>query len=170
MDRSADGSIFPQTPKIMADKDYSMTANYKIVAVTAGVHQQAGESHLNLVQRNVNAFKSVVSQIIKYSSNCIIIVVSNPVVILTYVSWKLSGLPKHLVIGSGYNLDSARFCYLVAEKLGIRLSSCHGWILGEHGNSSVVVRSGVNMAGVSLQKLNPEMGTNNDHETWKEVA
>lgn len=56
--------------------------------------------------------------------------------ILTYVTWKLSGLPKHRVIGSGCNLDSARFRYLMAEKLGIHPTSCHGWILGEHGDSS----------------------------------
>uniref|UniRef100_A0A8D1QY15 L-lactate dehydrogenase n=1 Tax=Sus scrofa TaxID=9823 RepID=A0A8D1QY15_PIG len=156
------GSLFLQTPKIVADKDYSVTANSKIVVVTAGVRQQEGESRLNLVQRNVNVFKFIIPQIVKYSPDCIIIVVSNPVDILTYVTWKLSGLPKHRVIGSGCNLDSARFRYLMAEKLGVHPSSCHGWILGEHGDSSVAVWSGVNVAGVSLQELNPEMGTDND--------
>ena len=117
-------------------QDYSVTANSKIVVVTAGVRQQEGESRLNLVQRNVNVFKFIIPQIVKYSPECIIIVVSNPVDILTYVTWKLSGLPKHRVIGSGCNLDSARFRYLMAEKLGIHPSSCHGWILGEHGDSS----------------------------------
>nr|KAF6426466.1 hypothetical protein HJG59_009164 [Molossus molossus] len=92
------GSLFLQTPKIVADKDYSVTANSKIVVVTAGVRQQEGESHLNLVQRNVNVFKFIIPQIIKYSPDCIIIVVSNLVDILTYVTWKLSGLPKHHVI------------------------------------------------------------------------
>ncbi|NP_001401162.1 L-lactate dehydrogenase B chain isoform 3 [Homo sapiens] len=96
-------------------------------------------------------------------------IVADKVDILTYVTWKLSGLPKHRVIGSGCNLDSARFRYLMAEKLGIHPSSCHGWILGEHGDSSVAVWSGVNVAGVSLQELNPEMGTDNDSENWKEV-
>ncbi|XP_044776122.1 L-lactate dehydrogenase B chain-like isoform X2 [Neomonachus schauinslandi] len=96
-------------------------------------------------------------------------IVADKVDILTYVTWKLSGLPKHRVIGSGCNLDSARFHYLMAEKLGIHPSSCHGWILGEHGDSSVAVWSGVNVAGVSLQELNPEMGTDNDSENWKEV-
>nr|XP_054094262.1 L-lactate dehydrogenase B chain isoform X1 [Callithrix jacchus] len=163
------GSLFLQTPKIVADKDYSVTANSKIVVVTAGVRQQEGESRLNLVQRNVNVFKFIIPQIVKYSPDCIIIVVSNPVDILTYVTWKLSGLPKHRVIGSGCNLDSARFRYLMAEKLGIHPSSCHGWILGEHGDSSGAVWSGVNVAGVSLQELNPEMGTDNDSENWKEV-
>uniref|UniRef100_A0A2K6TCC9 L-lactate dehydrogenase n=1 Tax=Saimiri boliviensis boliviensis TaxID=39432 RepID=A0A2K6TCC9_SAIBB len=141
------GSLFLQTPKIVADKDYSVTANSKVVVVTAGVSQQEEESRLNLVQRNVNVFKFIIPQILKYSPDCIIIVVSNPVDILTDVTWKLSGLPKHRVIGSGCNLDSARFCYLTAEKLGTHPSSCHGWILGEHGDSSVAVWSGVNVAG-----------------------
>ncbi|ELR58159.1 L-lactate dehydrogenase B chain [Bos mutus] len=167
------GSLFLQTPKIVADKDYSVTANSKIVVVTAGVRQQEGESRLNLVQRNVNVFKFIIPQIVKYSPDCIIIVVSNPVDILTYVTWKLSGLPKHRVIGSGCNLDSARFRYLMAEKLGIHPSSCHGWILGEHGDSSEVdpETGSLNhvVAGVSLQELNPEMGTDNDSENWKEV-
>ena len=162
-------SLFLQTPKTVADKDYSVTSNSKIMVVTAGVRQQEGESHLNLVQRNVNVFKFIIPQIIKYSPDCTVIVVSNPVDILTYVTWKLSGLPKHHVIGSGCNLDSARFRYLMAEKLGIHPSSCHGWILGEHGDSSVAVWSGVNVAGVSLQDLNPEMGTDSDSENWKEV-
>uniref|UniRef100_A0A8C5V5X5 L-lactate dehydrogenase n=1 Tax=Microcebus murinus TaxID=30608 RepID=A0A8C5V5X5_MICMU len=149
------GSLFLQTSKIVADKDYSVTANSKIVVVTAGVRQQrGGESSQS------GAEKRVVSvhypQIVKYSPDCIIIVVSNPVDILTYVTWKLSGLPKHRVIGSGCNLDSARFRYLMAEKLGIHPSSCHGWILGEHGDSSVAVWSGVNVA-------------DNDSENWKEV-
>lgn len=87
------------------------------MVVTAGVRQQEGESRLNLVQRNVNVFKFIIPQIVKYSPDCIIIVVSNPVDILTYVTWKLSGLPKHRVIGSGCNLDSARFRYLMAENL-----------------------------------------------------
>ncbi|NXP10554.1 LDHB dehydrogenase, partial [Thinocorus orbignyianus] len=163
------GSLFLHTHKIVADKDYAVTANSKIVVVTAGVRQQEGESRLNLVQRNVNVFKHIIPQVVKHSPNCIILVVSNPVDILTYVTWKLSGLPKHRVIGSGCNLDTARFRYLMSERLGIHPSSCHGWILGEHGDSSVAVWSGVNVAGVSLQELNPAMGTDKDAENWKEV-
>uniref|UniRef100_A0A673V072 L-lactate dehydrogenase n=1 Tax=Suricata suricatta TaxID=37032 RepID=A0A673V072_SURSU len=154
------GSLFLQTPKIVADKDYSVTANSKIVVVTAGVRQQEGESRLNLVQRNI----------VKYNPNCIIIVASDPVDILTYVTWKLSGLPKLCVIRSGCNLDSARLCNLMAKKLGIHSSSCHGWILGEHGDSSVAVWSGVNVAGVSLQELNSEMGTDNGSESSAELS
>uniref|UniRef100_A0A8C2R3T5 L-lactate dehydrogenase B chain n=1 Tax=Capra hircus TaxID=9925 RepID=A0A8C2R3T5_CAPHI len=81
--------------------------------------------------------------------------------ILIYVTWKLSGLPKHCVVGSGCNLDSARLHYFMAEKLGIHPS--------KHGNSSMAVWSGVNVATVSLQEVNPEMGIDNDSENWKEV-
>ncbi|XP_076863740.1 L-lactate dehydrogenase B-B chain [Brachyhypopomus gauderio] len=163
------GSLFIKTPKIVSGKDYSVTSNSRVVVVTAGVRQQEGETRLDLVQRNVNIFKHIIPQIVRYSPNCILIVVSNPVDILTYVTWKLSGLPKHRVIGSGTNLDSARFRYLMAERLGIHPSSFNGWILGEHGDSSVPVWSGANVAGVNLQKLNPDIGKDKDKENWKET-
>ncbi|CAK6960038.1 L-lactate dehydrogenase A chain [Scomber scombrus] len=163
------GSLFLKTHKIVGDKDYSVTAHSKVVVVTAGARQQEGESRLNLVQRNVNIFKFIIPNIVKYSPNCIMLVVSNPVDILTYVAWKLSGLPRHRVIGSGTNLDSARFRHIMGEQLHLHPSSCHGWIIGEHGDSSVPVWSGVNVAGVSLQALNPKMGTDGDAEKWKDV-
>ncbi|XP_036390880.1 L-lactate dehydrogenase A chain [Megalops cyprinoides] len=163
------GGLFLRTPKIVADKDYSVTANSKVVVVTAGARQQEGESRLNLVQRNVNIFKFIIPNIVKYSPNCILLIVSNPVDILTYVAWKLSGFPRHRVIGSGTNLDSARFRFLMGERLNLHPSSCHGWIIGEHGDSSVPVWSGVNVAGVSLKELNPDMGTDSDKEDWRTV-
>uniref|UniRef100_A0A2K6T4L4 L-lactate dehydrogenase n=1 Tax=Saimiri boliviensis boliviensis TaxID=39432 RepID=A0A2K6T4L4_SAIBB len=94
-------------------------------------------------------------------------IVSGKVDILTYVAWKISGFPKNRVIGSGCNLDSAR--YLMGERLGVHPLSCHGWVLGEHGDSSVPVWSGVNVAGVSLKTLHPDLGTDTDKEQWKEV-
>ncbi|XP_023557042.1 L-lactate dehydrogenase A chain-like [Octodon degus] len=96
-------------------------------------------------------------------------IVSNPVDILTYVSWKLSGFPKNLVIGSGCNLDSAWFCYLMGERLGVHPLSCHSWILWEHRHSSVPVWSGVNVPGVTLKNLHPELETDGDKGHWKEV-
>ncbi|XP_032750648.1 L-lactate dehydrogenase A-like 6B isoform X2 [Rattus rattus] len=100
---------------------------------------------------------------------CKIIIVSNPVDILTYVAWKLSGFPKNRVIGSGCNLDTARFRYMLGQRLGIHSESCHGWVLGEHGDSSVPVWSGVNIAGVPLKELNSAIGTNKDPEQWGNV-
>ncbi|NXV98950.1 LDHA dehydrogenase, partial [Fregetta grallaria] len=163
------GSLFLRTPKIVSGKGKYVTAHSKLVIVTAGARQQEGESRLNLVQRNVNIFKFIIPNVVKYSPDCKLLIVSNPVDILTYVAWKISGFPKHRVIGSGCNLDSARFRHLMGERLGIHPLSCHGWIVGEHGDSSVPVWSGVNVAGVSLKALHPDLGTDADKEHWKEV-
>ena len=94
-----------------------------------------------MVQRNVEIFKGIVPQLVKYSPNTMFLVVSNPVDVLTYVTWKLSKLPPEHVFGSGTNLDSARFRFLLSEKLGVAATNCHGWIIGEHGDSSVAVSS-----------------------------
>lgn len=124
------GSLFLKTPKIVSSKDYCVTANSKLAIITAGARQQEGESRLNLVQRNVNIFKFIIPNIVKYSPHCKLLIVSNPVDILIYVAWKISGFPKSRVIGSGCNLDSAWFHYLMGERLGVHRLSCHGWVLG----------------------------------------
>uniref|UniRef100_A0A8I6A2A3 L-lactate dehydrogenase n=1 Tax=Rattus norvegicus TaxID=10116 RepID=A0A8I6A2A3_RAT len=163
------GSLSLKTPKIVSNKDYNVTANSKLVIITAGARQQEGESQLNLVQGNVNIFKFIIPNVVKYCPQCKLLIVSNPVEILTYVAWKISGFPKSRVIGSGCNLDSAWFHYLMGERLGVHPLSCHGWVLGEHGDSSVPVWSGVNVDGVSLKSLNPQLGTDADTEQWKDV-
>ncbi|XP_016018379.1 L-lactate dehydrogenase A-like 6B isoform X1 [Rousettus aegyptiacus] len=163
------GSPFVKMPNIVCSKDYLVTANSSLVIITAGVRQEKGETRLNLVQRNVAIFKSMISNIIQYSPHCKLIVVSNPVDILTYIAWKLSEFPQSRVIGSGCNLDTARFRFLIGQKLGIHSESCHGWILGEHGDSSVPVWSGVNIAGVPLKDLNSDIGTDKDPEQWNKI-
>ncbi|XP_028043191.1 L-lactate dehydrogenase isoform X2 [Bombyx mandarina] len=163
------GSAFMRNAKIQSSTDYSITAGSKICVVTAGVRQREGESRLDLVQRNTDVLKQIIPQLIKYSPDTILVIASNPVDILTYVTWKISGLPKHRVIGSGTNLDSARFRYLLSDRLGIATTSCHGYIIGEHGDSSVPVWSAVNIAGVRLSDLNNQIGTDDDPENWKEL-
>ncbi|XP_030685505.1 L-lactate dehydrogenase C chain isoform X3 [Nomascus leucogenys] len=137
------GSLFFSTSKITSGKDYSVSANSRIVIVTAGARQQEGETRLALVQRNVAIMKSIIPTIVHYSPDCKILVVSNP--------------------------DSARFRYLIGEKLGVHPTSCHGWIIGEHGDSSVPLWSGVNVAGVALKTLDPKLGTDSDKEHWKNI-
>ncbi|KAG8522420.1 L-lactate dehydrogenase A-like 6B [Galemys pyrenaicus] len=163
------GSSFVKMPKVVCSKDYRVTTSSNIVVITAGARQEKGETRLNLVQRNVAIFKLMISNIVQYSPCCKMIVVSNPVDILTYVTWKLSHFPPSHIIGSGCNLDTARFRFLIGQKLGIHSESCHGWILGEHGDSSVPVWSGVNVAGVPLKELNPHIGTDRDPEHWNNV-
>ncbi|CAD1479789.1 unnamed protein product, partial [Heterotrigona itama] len=163
------GSAFLKNAKINASTDYSATANSSLCVVTAGARQREGETRLDLVQRNTDIFKGIIPQLVKYSPDTILLIVSNPVDILTYVAWKLSGLPKNRVIGSGTNLDSARFRFLLSQRLNIAPTSCHGWIIGEHGDTSVPVWSGVNVAGVRLRDLNENIGTDKDTENWGEL-
>ncbi|KAL9904155.1 lactate dehydrogenase isoform 1-T1 [Glossina fuscipes fuscipes] len=163
------GSNFLKNPKITASADYVESANSRLCIVTAGVRQKEGESRLSLVQRNTDILKQIIPKLVEYSPDTIILMVSNPVDIMTYVAWKLSGLPKNRIIGSGTNLDSSRFRFLMSQRLGVAPTSCHGWIIGEHGDSSVPVWSGVNIAGVRLRELNPSIGTAQDHEKWCDV-
>lgn len=160
------GSAFMKNAKINASTDYAVTAGSKLCVVTAGARQREGESRLDLVQRNTDILKYIIPQLVKYSPNTILLIVSNPVDILTYVAWKISGLPKNRVIGSGTNLDSSRFRFLMSQRLGVAPTSCHGWIIGEHGDTSVAVWSGVNVAGVRLREINPLVGTEEDEEKW----
>ncbi|KRX24192.1 L-lactate dehydrogenase [Trichinella nelsoni] len=147
--------------------DYAVTAGSKICVISAGARQREGESRLSLVHRNVEIFKGMIPKLVKYSPNTILLVISNPVDLLTYVTWKISGLPRERVIGSGTNLDSARLRFLMSERFNIAPSSCHGFIIGEHGDSSVAVWSGVNIAGIPLKQLNPKIGDDDDPEEWK---
>uniref|UniRef100_A0A1B0GME5 L-lactate dehydrogenase n=1 Tax=Phlebotomus papatasi TaxID=29031 RepID=A0A1B0GME5_PHLPP len=163
------GTAFMKNARIDASTDYSITAGSRLCVVTAGVRQRIGESRLDLVQRNTDIFKGIIPKLVEYSPNTVLLIVSNPVDILTYVAWKLSGLPKNRVIGSGTNLDSSRFRFLMSQRLGVAPTSCHGWIIGEHGDSSVPVWSGVNIAGVRLREINPSVGLPNDNENWIEL-
>ncbi|XP_033223612.1 L-lactate dehydrogenase [Belonocnema kinseyi] len=163
------GSSFLKNAKINSSTDYAATANSILCVVTAGARQHEDETRLDLVQRNTDIFKGIIPQLVKYSPNTILLIVSNPVDILTYVAWKLSGLSKNRVIGSGTNLDSARFRFLLSQRLNIAPTSCHGWVIGEHGDTSVPVWSGVNIAGVRLRDLNANIGTEKDEEKWNEL-
>ncbi|XP_069325776.1 L-lactate dehydrogenase A-like 6A [Eulemur rufifrons] len=163
------GSPFVKMPNIVSSKDYLVTANSNLVIITAGARQIKGETRLDLVQRNVSIFKLMIPNIVQYSPRCKMIIVTNPVDILTYVAWKLSAFPKNRVIGSGCNLDTARFRYFIGQRLGIHSESCHGLVRGEHGDSSVPVWSGVNIAGVPLKDLNSDIGTDKDPEQWENV-
>ena len=121
-----------------------------LVIITAGATQKPGETRLDLVIRNVAIFKQLIPDIVKYCPNAILLIVSNPVDIMTYVTLKLSGFLPAKVIGSGTVLDSARFRTLLANKMGIDPHSVHAYIIGEHGDSEVPVWSKVNIAGMPL--------------------
>ncbi|MEH2003487.1 MAG: L-lactate dehydrogenase [Nostoc sp.] len=144
------GIPFVEPVEIKAGTVADVGQNADLVIITAGASQKPGESRLDLVVRNVAIFKSLIGDVVKYCPNAILLIVSNPVDIMTYVTLKLSGFPAARVIGSGTVLDSARFRTLLAQKMGIDSRSVHAYIIGEHGDSEVPVWSKVNIAGMPL--------------------
>ncbi|KAI4327110.1 hypothetical protein L6164_019610 [Bauhinia variegata] len=142
-------AFLPRT-KIHASDDYAITVGSDLCIVTAGARQIAGESRLNLLQRNVNLFKKIIPPLAHYSPDTVMLIVSNPVDVLTYVAWKLSGFPSNRVIGSGTNLDSSRFRFLIADHLDVNAQDVQACIVGEHGDSSVALWSSISIGGVPV--------------------
>lgn len=148
----AHGLPFARPMKIWAGT-YEDIADAAIIVVTAGAGQKPGETRLDLVKKNVAIFKSIIPEIAKQDCGGILLIVANPVDILTYVAAKLSGFPENRVFGSGTTLDSARLKYLLGEHLGVDARSVHAWVVGEHGDSEFVVWSSANVAGVPLNNF-----------------
>ena len=136
----AHGIPFAGQMKIYAGT-YDDAADAAIIIITAGANQKPGETRLDLVQKNTAIYQSIIPEIVKRDFGGILLIVSNPVDILTYAAWKISGYPKERVIGSGTVLDSARFRYLLSEHLQVDSASVHAMIIGEHGDSELAVLS-----------------------------
>lgn len=121
-----------------------------IVIITAGAAQKPGEPRLNLLKRNAAIYESIVSEVLKYNDDGILLIATNPVDIMSYFCWQKSGWPASRIIGSGTLLDSARFRYLIGERLQLDPRSVHAHIIGEHGDSELPVWSLANVAGSPL--------------------
>jgi len=126
-----------------------------IIIITAGAAQHAGEERIDLLKRNISIYETIITEVLRYNSNGILLIATNPVDIMSYYTWKTSGWPVERVIGSGTLLDSARFRYLIGQKLSIDARSVHAHIVGEHGDSEVPLWSLANVAGTDLN-LNDE--------------
>ena len=135
--------------------DYEDLADAKLIVITAGAAQKPGETRLDLIKKNTGIFKNIVSSITEYNQDGILLVVSNPVDILTHLTYKLSGFPANRVIGSGTVLDSSRFRSLLSKNCGVAASNVHGYIIGEHGDSEVPVWSLTNIAGTKIENYCP---------------
>ncbi|NLX70116.1 MAG: L-lactate dehydrogenase [Clostridiales bacterium] len=131
---------------------YEDCADSNIVIITAGVGQKPGETRIDLLKRNIEVFYSITPQIVKYNKDCIILVVTNPVDILTYATLKISGLPPNQVIGSGTVLDSARFRFLLGQHCHVATENINAYIIGEHGDSEVPAWSITNIAGMPIEQ------------------
>lgn len=133
--------------------DYDDIVDASIIVITAGANQKPGETRLDLVHKNVEIFKNIIPEIAKRNCKGTLIVVSNPVDVLTYVALKLSGFPKNRVIGSGTVLDTSRLKHLLGQHLGVDSRSVHAFIIGEHGDSEIAAFSSANVSGIPVHEF-----------------
>ena len=157
------GLPFAKPMRIYAGS-YADIADAAVIIVTAGAGQKPGETRLDLVKKNVGIFKSIIPEISKVNQNGILLVVANPVDILTYTAAKLSGFPENRVFGSGTVLDTARLKYLLGQHLGVDSRSIHAFIIGEHGDSEIAAWSSANVSGIPLNTF-CEMRGHYDHSS-----
>ena len=140
-----------------------------LIVLTAGVNQKPGESRLDLISRNIQILQSIVPQIRARKFDGILLVVTNPVDVLTYAAWRLSGLPAQRVIGSGTVLDTARLKQLLGQHLQVDSRNIHAFIIGEHGDSELAVWSGANVSGLNLDDFCRLRGMQNDPSAMQAI-
>lgn len=143
---------------------YEECADAQIIIITAGVARKPGQTRLDLAKINVSIVKSITENIMKYAKNPLIIVVSNPADITTMAVQKVSGLPSERVIGSGTSLDTARFRYLLSQKLQVNIEDVNAYVVGEHGDSQVPIYSSANVGGFPLEDFANQVGVELDQE------
>ncbi|MFC1574196.1 L-lactate dehydrogenase [Candidatus Latescibacterota bacterium] len=160
----AHGLSFFQSVKIRGGEKSDYTDAH-VVVITAGAKQRPGESRLDLLQRNAAIIEHIIDDIVEQHSQAVVVVVSNPVDILTYIAYERSGWHRGRVLGSGTVLDSARFRYLLSQHCGIDVHNVHAYILGEHGDSEVAAWSMTHFGGISIDEYCPICGRCNDWET-----
>lgn len=130
--------------------EYADLSDAALIVIAAGANQKPGETRLDLLSRNLSIFDGIVEGIVRYNREAIILVVTNPVDLLTYYTWKKSGLPAARVIGSGTVLDTARLKSMIGQRLSVDPRNVHSFIIGEHGDSEVPVFSSANISGIDL--------------------
>lgn len=130
--------------------DYADIKDAAIIVLTAGANQKPGETRLDLLKKNISIHSSIMAEIRKQNCEGILIVVANPVDVLTLYAQKYSGMPENRVFGSGTVLDTARLRYLIGNRLDVDARSVHAYVIGEHGDSEIVTWSNANVSGVPL--------------------
>ncbi|MCI9491801.1 MAG: L-lactate dehydrogenase [Lachnospiraceae bacterium] len=165
----AHGIPFSGQMKVYAGT-YDDISDAGIVIVTAGANQKPEETRLDLVNKNVAVYQSIIPEISKRGFEGILLVVSNPVDILTYAAVKIGGFPERKVIGSGTVLDTARLKYALSEHLRVDSRSIHAFIIGEHGDSEIAAWSSANVSGIPLDDFCEMRGHFNHEEAMDQIA
>lgn len=149
---------------------YDDIADAAVIIVTAGANQKPGETRLDLVKKNVGIFKTIMPEIRKRNVGGILLIVANPVDILTYTAMKLSGLPENRVFGTGTVLDSARLRTMLGEHLAVDARSVHAYIIGEHGDSEIAAWSSASVSGIPIRKFFEMRGYHDTDEYLQQIA
>ncbi len=160
------------SPKKIYSAEYSDAADADVVVITAGAPQKPGETRLDLVNKNLKILKTIVDPIVESGFKGIFVVAANPVDILTYATWRLSGFPKERVVGSGTSLDTSRLRQEIADMVQVDARSVHAYIMGEHGDTEFAVWSHANIGGVKISewvKQHPEMDENKLVQIFEDV-
>ncbi|XP_014480201.1 PREDICTED: L-lactate dehydrogenase A-like 6A [Dinoponera quadriceps] len=156
-------------PRIIGTKDYACARDAAVCVITVGSQSHEDQQPSDYLDHNLKIFKDIIPNVCKYAPNSVLLILTKPVNIMSYVAMKLSGFPPNRVIGIGTFLDSCRFQYFIAQKLGISASAVQALIIGESGPASVPVWSAVACMGMPLKEINKEIGTKTDPESWGDL-
>jgi malate dehydrogenase len=156
LDMYESGAVALFDTTVLGSNDYKDSADSDIVLITAGLARKPGMSREDLLKINATIIRDVTTEVMKYSANPIIIMVSNPLDVMTFVAWKASGLPKERVIGMAGVLDTARYKNFIAEALDVSMQDISAMVLGGHGDSMVPIVNYTNVAGIPLTELLPQ--------------
>ncbi len=139
--------------KIIGTDDYSLTKDSDLIIITAGIPRKPGESRLDLSKKNIGIMKDIVGNIVRYNSDCLLMVVSNPVDVMTYAAQKSSDFPKNRVFGLGTALDSIRLRSMISEEFDVKDEEFDAFIIGEHGDTMVPVFSMLDKERFDIERL-----------------
>jgi len=161
---------FAPTPMLIKKGTYEDCKDATIVMIAAGANQNPGETRMDLINKNSKIFKSVVKRVMENGFKGIFLIATNPLDVMTYVTWKYSGLPHHKVIGSGTILDTARLRYMISEKLNVSARNVHAYVIGEHGDSEFVPWSCATVGAQAIEDFMPKEKLNEICEDVKNAA
>jgi L-lactate dehydrogenase len=146
------GLQFVPVATVNGSDDVNVLEHSDIIVMTAGAKQKPGQTRLDLAEANANICRKIIPEILRVAPDAILLMVTNPVDVVTYIAQKLSGLPTECVLGSGTVLDSSRFRYLIARRCAVAVQNVHAYIVGEHGDSEIPLWSSASIGAISLDQ------------------
>lgn len=169
MDLNHSLAFAPSKMKIKAG-DYSDCKGAKIVCIAAGANQEKNETRMDLIYKNSKIFKNIVSEVMNNEFNGIFLIATNPLDVMTYLTWKYSNLPPNKIIGSGTSLDTSRLRYMIGSKLKINPKNVHAYVIGEHGDSEFVPWSNATVGLQNIKEFLTSRELNKIYEDVKNAA